>query len=57
MKTLAFSQLDLLAAILGELNRQQPGVTMNERQFYAVVRAADAIIDAMAHAPNEDRVA
>ncbi len=54
-----FAQTDMVVAILAELERQLPGVSLTQRQFDAIVRAADLIIAAM-NAPAtiaEDRAA
>lgn len=54
-----FAQMDLVVSVLAELERQQPGVSLTQIQFDAIVRAADIIIAAM-NAPDtsaEDRAA
>lgn len=42
-----FEQFPLLIALLNELERQKPGITLNDRQFAAIIRAADAVIAAI----------
>lgn len=42
-----FAQTDIVVAILAELERQQPGARVTQRQFNEIVRSADLIIAAM----------
>lgn len=58
MSTHHFEQLPLVIAILQALERQQPDLELNEQQYAAVVRAADAVIAALSvESPPPDRAA
>lgn len=49
-----FAQMDLVMAILTELERQLPGASLTQRQFNEIVRAADLIVAAM-NEPDADQ--
>jgi len=55
------SQSELVVALLAELERQCPGVTINQAAFNAIIFAADAIVAAaktglsMPNAPHNPR--
>lgn len=52
-----FSQPDLVCAILGELDRQQPGARVTQYQFNTLVDAANLVIAAMNAPADQDRAA
>ena len=54
-----FAQMDLVVSVLAELERQQPGVSLTQRQFDVIVQAADLVVDAMSvpDTSAEDRAA
>lgn len=51
MSKVNLQQIPLISAICSELNRQSPGISVNPRQYNALVKAANEIIATMEVAP------
>lgn len=48
------SQMELICAILAELDRQIPGVCLNEITMNTIIRAADLVVAAMNNAYRQE---
>ena len=46
------NQINLIAAICCELDKQKPNITVDQGDFVAIVKAADTVCDALAVPPT-----